>query len=394
VLNDAYIHIIDYAPYYCFIFYRNESDDIKNIVERVTHLLERKKLFVSEHPVGLESRVEAAIKLLNIKKSDVLLLGIWGMGGTGKTTIAKAIYNQIGRNFEGMSFLLGVREFWETHTNLVSLQQQVICDVYKTTTFKIHDIESGKVILKQRLAQKRVLFVLDDVNELDQLKALCGSCEWFGLGSRIIITTRDMRLLRSCNQVYAIKEMDESESLELFSWHAFKLPSPPIDFATHSTDVIAYSGRLPLALEVLGSYLSKCEITEWKKVLEKLKCIPHYEVQKKLRVSFDGLKDATEQQIFLDIACFFIGMDKNDVIQILNGCGFFADSGMKILLERGLVTVDNGNKLRVHDLLRDMGRQIIYEESPLDPENRSRLWRSDEVINMLSNDSNLKVITN
>ncbi|CAK8535475.1 unnamed protein product [Lathyrus sativus] len=366
---------------------RNESGDIKNIVEHVTRLLDRAELFVAEHPVGIESRVQAATKLLNIQKAeDVLLLGIWGMGGMGKTTVAKAIYNQIGSKFEGKSFLLNIREFWEMDTNHVSLQQHVLCDVYKTTSFKIRDIESGKNMLKQRLAQKRVLFVLDDVNELDQLKALCGSREWFGSGSRIIITTRDMHLLRSCgvDRVYKIEEMDESESLELFSRHAFKQPSPKKDFARHSSNAVAYSGRLPLALEVLGSYLSDCGKAEWHKVLEKLKCIPHDQVQKKLRVSFDGLKDVTEQQIFLDIACFFIGMDRNDVIQILNSCGYFADIGIKVLVERSLVTVDSRNKLRMHDLLRDMGRQIIYEESPFDPENRSRLWRREEVFDMLS----------
>ncbi|KAK2432868.1 disease resistance protein RPV1 [Trifolium repens] len=365
---------------------RNESADIKNIVEHVTRLLDRTELFVAEHPVGVESRVEAVTRLLNIQKSDVLLLGIWGMGGVGKTTIAKSIYNQIGSKFEGRSFILNIREFWETNNNLVSLQQQVLCDVYRTTAFKIRDIESGKNIFKERLAQNRVLVVLDDVNELDQVKALCGSREWFGPGSRIIITTRDMHLLRSCSvdQVYTIEEMGKSESLELFSWHAFKQPSPTKAFAAHSADVIAYSGRLPLALQVLGSYLSDCEITEWHKVLDKLKCIPHDEVHKKLKVSFDGLKDVTEKQIFLDIACFFIGMDKNDVIQILNGCGFFPDIGIKVLIERTLVTVDHRNKLRMHELLRDMGRQIVYEESPFDPEKRSRLWRREEVFDILS----------
>ena len=159
----------------------------------------------------------------------------------------------------------------------------------------------------------------------------------------------------------------------------------------HSADVIAYSGRLPLALEVLGSYLSDCEITVGQKVLEKLKCIPHDQTQKKLKVSFEGLKDVTEKQTFLDIACFFIGMDRNDAIQILNGCGFFADIGIKVLVERSLVTVDNRNKLRMHDLLSDMGRPIIYEESPFDPEKRSRLWRRDEVFDILSKH---KVITN
>ncbi|MCI00166.1 TIR-NBS-LRR RCT1 resistance protein, partial [Trifolium medium] len=252
----------------------NESADIKNIVEQVTRLLDRTQLFVAEHPVGVESRVQAATKLLNIQNSeDVLLLGIWGMGGTGKTTIAKAIYNQIGNNFEGRSFILNIRESWEKDSNLVSLQQQVLSDVYTTMTFRIRDIESGKIKLKERLARKRVLVVLDDVNEEDQVKALCGNREWFGPGSRLIITTRDKHLLRSCavDRIHEINEMDDRESLELFCWHAFKQPSPIEEFAKHSTGVIAYSGRLPLALEVLGAYLSDCEITEWQKVLEKLK---------------------------------------------------------------------------------------------------------------------------
>jgi pantothenate kinase-related protein Tda10 len=124
MLPPLLIDAIDSAFYHWFIFYRNESDDIKNVVEHVTRLLDRKELFVAEHPVGIESRVQAATKLLNIQNAeDVLLLGIWGMGGIGKTTIAKAIYNEIGSKFDGKSFLLNIREFWETGTNQVSKQQ-------------------------------------------------------------------------------------------------------------------------------------------------------------------------------------------------------------------------------------------------------------------------------
>ncbi|KAI9111171.1 hypothetical protein K1719_017782 [Acacia pycnantha] len=91
---------------------RNESKDIENIVEHVCNVLDLTNLFVDDHPVGLESRVEDVIsQLLNKKYSlnDVLLVGIWGMGGVGKTTIAKAIYNKIGRKFEGRSFLVNIR---------------------------------------------------------------------------------------------------------------------------------------------------------------------------------------------------------------------------------------------------------------------------------------------
>ncbi|CAI8601085.1 unnamed protein product [Vicia faba] len=98
----------------------------------------------------------------------------------------------------------------------------------------------------------------------------------------------------------------------------------------------------------------------------------------------DGLNDDTEKEIFLDIACFFIGMDRYDVIHILNGCGLFAEIGICILIERSLVTVDDKNKLGMHDLLRDMGREIIREKSPKKPEERSRLWFHEDVLDVLS----------
>jgi len=368
-------------------FYRNEREAINHIVEKVTLLLDKTDLFVADNPVGIESRVQDMIQLLNTQQSnDVLFLGIWGMGGVGKTTIAKAIYNKVGRNFEARCFLANIRETWEHTSGQVSLQEQLMFDIFKETTTKIQSIESGKITLKDRLFPKRVLLVLDDVNSLDQLNALCGSRKWFGSGSRIIITTRDKHLLkgRRVDKIYTMKEMDENEAIELFSWHAFKQASPRKDFAGISKKIVEYSGGLPLALEVLGSYLFERGVTDWKCVLEKIKIIPNDQVQRKLKISYDGLNDDTEKEIFLDIACFFIGMDRNDVIQILNGCGLFAEIGISVLVERSLVTVDDKNTLGMHDLLRDMGREIIREKSPREPEERSRLWFHEDVLAVLS----------
>jgi hypothetical protein len=78
------------------------------------------------------------------------------------------------------------------------------------------------VILKEALQDKRVLLVLDYVNKLEQLNALCGSFDWFGEGSEIIITTRDRKLLKEhgVDHIYRVKELDENESLDLFNWKA------------------------------------------------------------------------------------------------------------------------------------------------------------------------------
>ncbi|XP_039686485.1 TMV resistance protein N-like [Medicago truncatula] len=370
---------------YTFYFCRNESEYINAIVDRISDLLNKTDLFISDNPVGIQSRVKDVINCLDFGSNGVQLVGMWGMGGVGKTTIAKAVYNKIGREFEGRSFLANIREVWKQDgRQIMGLQEQLLSDICKEKT-KISYIDKGKNTLKDKLCGKRVLIVLDDVSTLDQLNTFCGSHEWFGKGSVIIITTRDLVLLRGrVNRIYIMTVMNESESIELFSWNAFKQARPKVDFSEISMNVVKYSGGLPLALEVLGRNLFARGVTEWQCVLEKLKRIPNAQVQKKLRISYDDLEDADEQEIFLDIACFLIGMDRNDVILILNGCGLHAEIGISVLVERSLVSVDDKNRLGMHDLLRDMGRGIVREESPKSPEKRSRLLYPEDVIDVLS----------
>ncbi|KAI9104330.1 hypothetical protein K1719_022902 [Acacia pycnantha] len=83
-------------------------------VEERSSLLRQEILVCCEHPVGVDDRVQEVITMLqNHQSKDVLMVGIWGMGGVGKTTVAKAIYNEIGRRFESRSYLPKIREVWD-----------------------------------------------------------------------------------------------------------------------------------------------------------------------------------------------------------------------------------------------------------------------------------------
>lgn len=354
---------MQYALYLGFIFCRNESIHIMNIVQHVTRLID--KLFVADHPVGLEVRMQEVIQLLNNKPVEhAILVGIYGMGGVGKTTLAKAIYNQMGCSFEATSFLSNAGPNWK-HDDLVSLQQKLLSDICKTKEIKIDTIESGKRILQERLCQKRIFLVLDNVCDLEQLYALCGRIIWFGQGSRIIVTTRDKYILDQLKvgHVYEMKKMDDNESLELFSWYAFNQPGPSEDFAELSRDVVNFCEGLPLALKVIADKLRGREETEWKSVIEKYcKRTPNKDIMDVLRISFDRL-ESEEQEIFLHIASLFNGMHRDDVIQILNYSGHFAETGMTTLVEKSLVSVDGNNNIKMHDLLQEMGRVIISQNS-------------------------------
>ncbi|GAU30761.1 hypothetical protein TSUD_354860 [Trifolium subterraneum] len=374
---------------------RNEAELVKDIVENILKQLDNSLLSITEFPIGLESHVQQITKFIDGQSSKVCMIGIWGMGGSGKTTTAKAIYNQIHRRFKGRtSFIGSIREVCDNNSKeIIHLQEQLLSDVLKIQQ-NIHSIALGITKIETRFRGQKAFVVLDDVTNSEQLKALCANPKLFGPGSVLIITTRDARLLNSLNadHVFTMTEMDKNQSLELLSWHAFRQSSPREDFSELSRNVVAYCGGLPLALEVLGSYLSERTEQQWRDALSKLEKIPNHHVQQKLRISYDGLEDHTLKDIFLDICCFFIGKNRADVTEILNGCGLHADIGIAVLIERSLVKVEKNNKLRVHDLLRDMGRAIIGESSPKEPAKHSRLWYHEDVLNVLSKETGTKTV--
>jgi hypothetical protein len=340
---------------------------------------------VAKHPIGIESRVEKINSLLSIDQTndrhDRRIVGILGAGGIGKTTIAKAIYNLIADKFEDSCCLLNVRE-----TSLVELQNTILSKICGHTEKVISD-EEGITLIKDKLCSKRVLLILDDVDHLDQLDKLAGEVDWFGLGSRIIITTRNRKVLSNHGVVddliYEMEELNFKEALELFRWNAFGEDKPTDDFLELMKGAIIYVRGLPLALELLGSHLrSPKDIDRWKSALNKYKSIPHKDILRRLQISYDGLEE-NERKIFLDIACFFKGKWEGDHIKMLDGSNYFPSDGIGVLIERALITVNEHKILAMHNLLRDMGREIVRLESPEDPGKRSRLWFHKDVRQVL-----------
>ncbi|KAG2664262.1 hypothetical protein I3760_16G072700 [Carya illinoinensis] len=236
------------------------------------------------------------------------------------------------------------------------------------------------------LWNKKILLVLDDVDQLFRVENLLGDCDrlgdWLGLGSLIIVTTRNEHLLTDYNVhlQHEIKELDHNEALRLFCWNAFKKEEPIQGFAELTENFLRYAEGLPLALEVLGSYLYKREeIKFWEDALEKYKRIPPHNIQDKLRISYDGLEES-EKKIFLGIACFFAGRRKEYVTNILDGCcGFFLHADIQILREKCLITIDEYDTINMHDLLKVMGKEIVRKESNKDPGKCTWLWFHEDV---------------
>ncbi|XP_020970809.1 TMV resistance protein N isoform X4 [Arachis ipaensis] len=231
------------------------------------------------------------------------------------------------------------------------------------------------------------------ISERSQLENLAGKQEWFGPGSRIIITTRDKHLLMAhgVHQTCELEGLVQEEALHLFCLKAFKQDQPKSQYQNLCSEVVEYTRGLPLALEVLGSHLCGRTPEAWHSALKQIRSSPHPEIQNSLKISFESLS-STEREIFLDIACFFKGMDKDEVVEVLENCGHFSQIGIEILIEKSLVTLGRRNQLEMHDLLQEMGKNIVFQESPNDPGKRSRLWSQDDISRVLSQNKGTEAI--
>ncbi|KAM7477429.1 hypothetical protein LguiA_025642 [Lonicera macranthoides] len=294
-----------------------ESVFIKEIVEMVEGKLTPKVQNVSHHHVGMNYGVGEINLWLKDEITDVCMLMICGMGGIGKTTISKVVYNlnherfENHERFDASSFLEDIREISKNPKGLVRLQRKLLSDTLNKEEKKIHTISDGLRRIQFALEHIRLLLVLDDVDEVEQLDAILGLRNWFSPGSKIIITSRREDLLKAHEkyEVHWIQRLNEHESLELFSLHAFGKRVPVASLAEHSKN-------------------------------------------------------------------------KNDTIAILDGCHYNAELGLQNLIDRNLLSIDEHNKLGMHQLLQDMGREVVCEEAKY-PEERTRLWCHRESFNIL-----------
>ncbi|KAJ0763439.1 putative TIR domain, P-loop containing nucleoside triphosphate hydrolase [Helianthus annuus] len=356
-----------------------EAKCIKEIVDTISNKLPRVSANVNKKLVGIEARLRDLKSKLRIGSDGVCIVGIWGVGGGGKTTVASAAYAELSHQFEGHCLLQNIREESNKH-GLEKLQEKILSLVLKTKDIVVGSEIEGRSMIERKLHSKRVLVVLDDVDNVKQLEELAGSHAWFGEGSRIIITTRDKHLLstRYADEVYEVSLLSPNEAIELFSRHAFQKDKPIEDYEMLLEEVVSYAGGLPLALKVLGSFLYDKNKDEWKCALARLKDIPDDEVTKRLKISYDGLTPH-EKVLFLDIACFFRGEDKDEVMMVFDACNLHPVIGIKVLEQKSLIKVSKEGRFEMHDLIEEMAHYIVRGEHPNNPEKHSRIWKEEDL---------------
>ncbi|XP_075651826.1 disease resistance protein RPV1-like [Castanea sativa] len=251
--------------------YKSEYDFIQGIVKEISSaIFNQRPLYDASYLVGVNSCVEAIKSLLDIESNEVRMLGIHGLPGVGKTTIANVVYSIIAHHFEGSCFLEKVREK-SPNGSIIQLQEKLFSKILRDSYLKVDRESEGTNLIKERICCRKVLLVLDDVDNSEQIEKLLGKCNWFASGSRVIITTRDIQVLTTLPRnhlIYKVEELSPCEARALFNMHAFHTNEPKEDYSKLIEQIISYANGLPLALKVMGSDLCGKSIHKWRSALE------------------------------------------------------------------------------------------------------------------------------
>ncbi|CAL1363650.1 unnamed protein product [Linum trigynum] len=339
--------------------------------------------------VGVERQIEQLQALLCSDGRSNWTIGLWGMGGIGKTALAKAFFDLFSCRFEASYFF---SNFTDTISGGPSLQP--FGNLQNHLFSKLLGDGNGRAgggavsygMAVHRLSRMKSLVVIDDVGndvgEIGPLKDMLNGqyCNLFGPGSVIIMTGRNKQLLKNvCDHVYEVKGLDCEEASELFCLHAFRGESAQIEYLDMVERAIRYVDGNPLAITILGAHLFGRDLQFWDRELGALEDNPNSVVQNVLRRSYDGLS-RVEKDIFLDLACFFPYWRHLKLVYIEEIMGLECGRVNLItnLVDKSLISinVDEGY-IEMNSLLQDLGRYIVDEEWQI--EKRSRLWRSQDL---------------
>ncbi|XP_048132366.1 disease resistance protein RUN1-like isoform X1 [Rhodamnia argentea] len=372
---------------------RYHAEATKRIVREVQQILKTKDLIVMAPLVGVDPHVQEIMAKLKfdcgngraVKIGDTSeMVLICGIPGVGKTVLAKCVYNKLHHLYDACSFLEKIQQEIEDK-GIVSVQNQLISDLHNRNVPEFKYSDGALNYIQGWFHAKKVLVLLDDVKDHEQLSALVGDLDWFGLGSTVIVTSqRDDILIRIDRaESFVLRTMEQDKALQLFCRHAFEKDSPPEEFKEESIRIAAATEGLPSALESVGkSLLKRKRKREWTETVTALEEAPHESVREAFSKSYKTLQ-RNEQEIFLDIACFFNGKDKRIPYYMWDDRKYMPALSILSLHSRSWVEIGEKKEIRMCGILKKFGREIVESEFKREPCKRRRLCDCEEALDVL-----------
>ncbi|KAL2623447.1 hypothetical protein R1flu_003652 [Riccia fluitans] len=361
----------------------NKYQHLKHLIEDVQKRVELERsqsLMVPKVIVGVDMLVT---EVLGKHLRDHRFVGFSCLGGVGKTTLAKIIFNKVCAKFEFTCFVEEIK--------LISGTKEEIKEkVWKKIRHHGRSLQSSSDGWDQ-VVGKSMFLVFDDIDHHQHADLLQEIADSNGMDeSRFLLTSRDTQRLRGCADdvhIIPLDHLDDQDAKKLFTTYAFPNQEPPESFEQVIQAIVAECGRLPLTLEVLGKYLrSEPKQKVWAEIpiaLRKCEDIADLEerVWAKLKLSYDKLPGDEVKNMFLDIACFFIlypydlwpfhgSWSADDAMKVWSVTDTCSYNRVKILEDRSLLKVSYSKdhegfdymEFHLHEHVKRMGQRIAQQE--------------------------------
>jgi hypothetical protein len=226
------------------------------------------------------------------KSTVVGIVGVKGMGGIGKLTIAKKLYDDpdVRECFTWRACWLEVGPK-PSDDKIRALQKQIL-KRFCNSDEDPGNPSNGRALIKQRLSGKKVLICLDDVWEDASITTAVVNIDDLAPGSRILKTSRIKGAIEATGAIHEMDVLVPEVAWELFCWHAFGGEDPPSSIADKAKQAASKCAGLPLALKLVGKQVRSAK--DKKRCLEEFLKLPQHAdtmtaCRESIKFSFDRL---------------------------------------------------------------------------------------------------------
>ncbi|MBA0621471.1 hypothetical protein Godav_007093 [Gossypium davidsonii] len=230
--------------------------------------------------VGIDNSKEQLVQWLVEGNSGRKVVSVVGMGGSGKTTLAKQVYDntKVKKHF-AVHVWITISHPLKIEELLRNMVRQLFDSIRKPVPQGVDDMDSFllKMIIKGFLQQRRYLIVLDDVWHMNEWEMLDHALANNGRGSCVLLTTRNSEVastscIESEDKIFNLEPLSPDESWTLFCKKCFQKNSCPAELERHSRRILDKCEGLPLAIVAISGVLAtkRHTVAEWETVYRSL----------------------------------------------------------------------------------------------------------------------------
>ncbi|TQD88444.1 hypothetical protein C1H46_025968 [Malus baccata] len=248
--------------------------------------------------MAFESRISMVKDIITeLKNPDINRIGVYGLGGVGKTTLAKEVYREAVKEklFGNVVIIINVKEKEDKKIQREITERLGMDD-------ESEDMGKKANLLRARIKEEQTLVILDDVLERIDFEAM-------GLVSvlncKLLLTSRERKVLSSdmrTHKEFPLGFLTEKESWSLFEKVAGNVVKDN-RIQKEATQLAKKCGGLPVLVVAVASALKDSSLQEWKDALKSFKRFAEEELDEKaflaLKWSYKRLEDQELQQLFL-----------------------------------------------------------------------------------------------